>query len=48
LSARGRDRAWPIGILIGFTLMILVNAAFIYIAVRGADQVVPSYASERR
>jgi hypothetical protein len=48
LSTQGRDRVWPIGIFIGFALMILVNAAFIYIAVHGADQVVPSYASEHR
>jgi hypothetical protein len=29
-------------------LVILVNVAFIYIAVSGADQVVPSYLTERR
>ena len=48
MSTRGRDRTWPIAIVIGFTLMMLVNGAFIYIAVRGADQVVPSYVSEHR
>lgn len=42
------DRSWPIGIVIGFLLVILVNAAFIFIAVRGAEPVVPSYAAERR
>lgn len=32
----------------GLLLMILVNLAFIYIAVSGADEVVPSYKTEQR
>jgi hypothetical protein len=42
------DLRWPIGIAIGLALVILVNLAFIYIAVSGADDVVPSYQSESR
>jgi hypothetical protein len=33
---------------VGLLLMILVNLAFIFIAVRGADEVVPSYQTEPR
>jgi len=44
----GRTSAWVVGILVGLVLMMLVNFAFIYIAVRGADQVVPSYQLEHR
>ncbi len=36
------------GIAIGLILMILVNLAFIYIAVTGSDGVVPSYNTEVR
>jgi hypothetical protein len=43
-----RRSPWVIGIVIGFVVMVLVNAAFIYIAVKGADQVVPSYHAEQR
>jgi hypothetical protein len=39
---------WVVGIVIGFVVLILVNAAFIYIAVKGADPVVPSYNAEHR
>jgi hypothetical protein len=42
------DRRWPIAIAIGLALVILVNLVFIYIAVSGKDDVVPSYRSERR
>ena len=42
------SRLWPILILVGFILVILVNAIFIYIAVSGADEVVPSYQTEER
>ena len=42
------DRRWPIGIAIGLILVILVNLAFIYIAVSGKDEVVPSYRIEHR
>ena len=43
-----RDRLWPTLIVVGFVLVILVNAIFIYIAVKGADDVVPSYQTEER
>ena len=47
--ARVRDsRLWPILITVGLVLVILVNALFIFIAVSGADQVVPSYHTEER
>jgi len=39
---------WPILITLGLALVILVNAVFIYIAVSGADDVVPSYLTEER
>ena len=39
---------WPIGIAIGLILVVLVNLAFIYIAVSGKDEVVPSYHTEQR
>jgi hypothetical protein len=35
-------------IIIGLVLVGLVNAIFIYIAVSGADDVVPSYVTEER
>ena len=43
-----RDRLWPILITVGLVFVILVNALFIYIAVSGADDVVPSYHTEER
>lgn len=41
-------RLWPYLITAGLVLVILVNAIFIYIAVSGADDVVPSYHTEER
>ena len=41
-------KLWPTLITIGLVLVILVNAVFIYIAVSGADDVVPSYFTEER
>jgi hypothetical protein len=41
-------RLWPILITLGLVFVILVNAIFIYIAVSGADEVVPSYLTEER
>ena len=34
---------WPIGIVLFFAVIFVVNMAFIYIAVTGADPVVESY-----
>jgi hypothetical protein len=33
---------------VGLALVFLVNGIFIYIAVKGADEVVPSYLTEER
>jgi len=41
-------RLWPVLIIGGLILVVLVNAIFIYIAVSGADDVVPSYVTEER
>ena len=43
-----QSRLWPILITLGLLFVILVNGIFIYIAVKGADQVVPSYTTEER
>jgi hypothetical protein len=43
-----RRSPWVIGIIVGFVLIVLVNMGFIFIAVRGADPVVPSYGLEER
>lgn len=43
-----RDRLWPVLIVVGLTLVLLVNAVFIYVAVTGADEVVPSYDTGQR
>ena len=47
-SAHSRLRLWPIVITLGLAFVVLVNAIFIYIAVSGADDVVPSYHTEER
>ncbi len=43
-----RFRLWPVIITLGLVLVVVVNAVFIYIAVSGADDIVPSYQSEQR
>lgn len=48
VESRSAWSPWPLGIIIGFVVLILVNAAFIFIAVKGADPVVPSYNTEQR
>jgi hypothetical protein len=45
---RGRRSPWVIAIVVGFVVIVLVNMGFIYIAVKGADPVVPSYNAEER
>jgi hypothetical protein len=45
---KGPDRLWPTIIIIGLVVVGLVNGLFIYIAVSGADDVVPSYLTEER
>lgn len=43
-----RFRLWPFLITVGLVFVVVVNAIFIYIAVSGADDVVPSYQTEQR
>ena len=43
-----KARLWPFLITAGLVFVVLVNAIFIYIAVSGADDVVPSYHTEER
>lgn len=43
-----RDQLWPAIIIVGLALVLVVNAVFIYIAVAGADEVVPSYNAGQR
>lgn len=38
-----REHLWPAAIAVGLLIVALVNVTFIYIAVTGADEVVPSY-----
>ena len=47
-GATNKARLWPFLITVGLVLVVLVNAIFIYIAVSGADDVVPSYLTEER
>ena len=44
----GHGRHWPWGIAIGLAIVVVINALFAVIAVRGADSVVPSYTAEAR
>ncbi len=41
-------RRWPLAIAAALFVVILVNALFAYLAIRGADAVVPSYQTEPR
>jgi hypothetical protein len=43
-----RRSPWVVGIVVGLVIVVLVNAGFIYVAVKGADPVVPSYRFEER
>lgn len=45
---KARDLRWPLGIALALIVTVLVNVAFIYIAVSGADDVVPTYQTEPR
>ena len=42
------DSRWPMGIIIGLVIVVIVNLAFILIAVSDADDVVSSYSTEER
>lgn len=39
---------WIVGITLGLALVVAVNIAFIVVAVSGADDVDPTYETERR
>ena len=43
-----KDHLWPMAIAIALAVVVAVNMAFIYVAVSGADEVVPSYETETR
>ena len=43
-----KDWLWPVIITVALVLVIAVNAAFIYIAVKGADAVDPAYVQGER
>lgn len=45
---RLRNLRWPIAIAVGLGLVVLAEMVFIYIAVSGKDEIVPTYHSERR
>jgi len=47
-ESRWNSRIWPIIITVGLALVMLVNGIFIYVAVKGADEIVPSYLTEER
>jgi hypothetical protein len=41
-------RVWPVAVALSLLVVVCVNLAFVYIAVTGADEVVPSYVEEER
>ena len=47
-TAASGSRLWPVAITVGLILVVLVNLAFIFIAVTGSDGVVESYNTEVR
>jgi len=42
------DWSWPVGIIVGFALIVAVNIAFIVLAVTGADPIAESYIEQPR
>lgn len=42
------DHVWPISITLGLLVVVAVNAAFIVVAVGGADEVAESYEAGER
>jgi hypothetical protein len=48
VAGQHRRSWWPIAIALGLAIVVLTNAAFAFVAVRGADQIVPSYRVEQR
>lgn len=41
-------RIWPAALIVGMLIVILMNIAFIWIAVSGQDQIVDTYQTEPR
>ena len=41
-------RIWPVAVAVSLLVVVCVNLGFVYIAVTGADEVVPSYVEEER
>lgn len=39
---------WPVMIIVGLLIVVLMNAVFIYVAVSGRDEVVSTYQTESR
>jgi hypothetical protein len=39
---------WPIGIAIGFAVVVLVNVAFLVVAVQTHEDPLPSYATTQK
>jgi hypothetical protein len=39
---------WPVMIIVGLLIVILMNAVFIYVAVSGKDEIVSTYQTETR
>lgn len=42
------DRTWPLLITAGLLIVVVVNFAFIWIAISGADEVTESYVTAER
>ncbi len=47
-SANQGDFRWPVRIILGLVIVVLVNLAFIFIAVSDADDVSSAYSEEER
>lgn len=47
-SSSASGRHWPWGIAIGLFLVVVINVLFAYVAIAGADDIVPSYRTEPR
>jgi hypothetical protein len=48
MTATRESRRWPLAIGLGLLAVVLINIAFAWIAVRGADPVVSTYATPAR
>ena len=43
-----RDMLWPLILTVALVVVVVVNALFIYVAVKGADDVDPAYVEGER